>query len=178
MTKHLCAAQCGAFGGTVNFSRFGTRPTRAIAGVGPTEAATGKFNSDMLSGRFEVGYRHMFERFAVTPFAAVQFAELRQPGYSETSTTLAGAPGVLGLTYSAQTVSSLPTFLGAQLDTRVTLVTNFTVFGPSAARDAARVDLGSKLVLKPNAALFASFDGEFSDRSQMYAGKGGLKVTW
>ena len=53
-------------------------------------------------------------------------------------------------------------------------VTNFTVFGPSAAL----VDLGSKLVLKPNAALFASFDGEFSDRSQMYAGKGGLKVTW
>jgi len=24
----------------------------------------------------------------------------------------------------------------------------------------------------------ASFDGEFSDRSQSYAGKGGLKVNW
>ena len=53
-------------------------------------------------------------------------------------------------------------------------VTNFTVFGPNAAR----VDLDSKLVLKPNAALFASFDGEFSDRSRVYAGKGGLKITW
>jgi hypothetical protein len=26
--------------------------------------------------------------------------------------------------------------------------------------------------------LFASFDGEFSSRSQSYAGKGGAKVTW
>ena len=196
--------------GALAFNAFDNNYTRTIAGVGPTELATGKFNSDMLSGRFELGYRQTFSGFAVTPFAAVQFAELWQSGYSETSTTLAGAPGALGLTYSAQTVSSLPTFLGAQFDTRVTLqngtawlpyarlswvhefeptrdinagfitlpVTNFTVFGPSAARDAARVDLGSKLVLKPNAALFASFDGEFSDRSQMYAGKGGLKVTW
>jgi uncharacterized protein with beta-barrel porin domain len=29
-----------------------------------------------------------------------------------------------------------------------------------------------------NAALFGSFNGEFSDRSQTYAGKGGLKVGW
>jgi outer membrane autotransporter protein len=196
--------------GALAFNAFDNRLTRTIAGVGPTEIATGTFNSDMLSGRFEVGYRQAFSGFAVTPFAAVQFAELWQSGYSESSTTLAGAPGVLGLTYASQTVSSLPTFLGAQLDTRVVLangtvwspyarlswvhefeptrdvtasfitlpITGFTVFGPGATRDAARIDLGSKLVIGRNTALFASFDGEFSDRSQMYAGKGGLKVAW
>ena len=26
--------------------------------------------------------------------------------------------------------------------------------------------------------LFASFDGEFSSRSQAYAGKGGLRASW
>lgn len=196
--------------GALAFNRFENKYTRAIAGVGPTETATGKFDSNMLSGRFEFGYRQIFSGFAVTPFVAVQFAELWQPGYSETSTMIGGAPGVLGLTYTAQTVSSLPTFLGAQFDTRVTLqngivwlpyarlswvhefestrdvnagfitlpVTNFTVFGPSAARDAARVDLGSKLAISRSVALFASFDGEFSDRSRMYAGKGGVRVTW
>jgi hypothetical protein len=30
----------------------------------------------------------------------------------------------------------------------------------------------------PSAGSFASFDGEFSDRSQMYAGKGGFKLVW
>jgi len=29
-----------------------------------------------------------------------------------------------------------------------------------------------------NAWLFASFDGEFSHRSQSYAGKGGARFTW
>ncbi|HXW27338.1 MAG TPA: autotransporter domain-containing protein [Xanthobacteraceae bacterium] len=196
--------------GALAFNAFDNRLTRTVAGVGPTEIETGAFNSDMLSGRFEVGYKQAFNGFAVTPFAAVEFAELWQAGYTESSTTLAGTPGVNGLTYSAQTVSSLPTFLGAQFDTRVVLangtvwspyarvswvhefdptrdinasfitlpVTNFTVFGPSGARDAARIDLGSKLAIGRNIALFASFDGEFSDRSQMYAGRGGLEVTW
>ena len=50
--------------------------------------------------------------------------------------------------------------------------------GPRAASDAARIDAGAKLAINPNAWLFASFDGEFSSRSQSYAGKGGAKVTW
>ena len=37
---------------------------------------------------------------------------------------------------------------------------------------------GARLAIAPNAWLFASFDGEFSSRSQSYAGKGGAKVTW
>jgi outer membrane autotransporter protein len=56
--------------------------------------------------------------------------------------------------------------------------TGFTVDGPRAARDAARVDVGSILAIARNAALFASFDGEFSDRGQMYAGMGGFKLSW
>jgi outer membrane autotransporter protein len=196
--------------GALAFSAFDNKVNRTIAGVGPTELATGTFNSDMLSGRFEMGYRQMIGGFAVTPFAAVQFAELWEAGYSESSTTLTGAPGVNGLTYTSQTVSSLPTFLGAQVDTRVVLasgmvwspyarlswvhefeptrdvaasfitlpLTGFTVFGPSATRDAARIDVGSKVTVGRNTALFASFDGEFSGRGQMYAGRGGLKVTW
>ena len=54
----------------------------------------------------------------------------------------------------------------------------FSVDGPRASSDAARIDAGAKLAVSRNAWLFASFDGEFSSRSQSYAGKGGAKVTW
>ena len=54
----------------------------------------------------------------------------------------------------------------------------FTVDGPRAASDAARIDAGAKLAINPTARLFASFDGEFSGRSQSYAGKAGAKMSW
>jgi autotransporter-associated beta strand protein len=196
--------------GALAFNAFDNQISRTIAGVGPTEMATGQFRSDMLGGRLEVGFKQAFNGIAITPFAAAQFAELWQSGYSESSVAIGGTPGVLGLTYAAQTISSLPIFLGAQFDTKVVLgngmtsspyarvswvheldptrnitasfitlpATGFTVDGPRAARDAARVDIGSMLAITRNAALFASFDGEFSDRSQMYAGKGGFKLSW
>jgi outer membrane autotransporter protein len=122
----------------------------------------------------------------------------------------AGAADPLGLTFGSISVSSLPTFLGAQLDARFAFANGrvlspyarlswvhefypnravnpsfialpgaaFTVDGPRAAGDAMRVDAGARLAIGPNAWLFASFDGEFSDRSQSYAGKGGVRVAW
>jgi hypothetical protein len=35
-----------------------------------------------------------------------------------------------------------------------------------------------KLDMNETVALFAYFDGVFSDRTQGYAGNGGLKVSW
>jgi outer membrane autotransporter protein len=122
----------------------------------------------------------------------------------------AGAAGPLGLTYGSISVSSLPTFVGAQFDTRFAFGNGmvlspyarlswvhefnpnrainaafialpgaaFTVDGPRATNDAARIDAGAKLSIGPNAWVFASFDGEFSDRGQSYAGKGGVRVAW
>jgi outer membrane autotransporter protein len=55
---------------------------------------------------------------------------------------------------------------------------SFTVDGPRAARDSGRIDVGSKLAITRNASVFGSFDGELSGRSQMYAGKGGLRISW
>ena len=52
---------------------------------------------------------------------------------------------------------------------------SFAVEGPHAAADAVRINIGSNLAVNRNIALFASFDGEFSNRSQSYAGKGGIQ---
>jgi autotransporter-associated beta strand protein len=217
---HLEAAHFGAYGvktwgslyaaGALSFSTFWNRTSRTIAGVGATEMATASFGSNLFSGRLELGSKQVFGAFTVTPFAAVQFAQLWQDGFTETNPVPPGAPGPLGLSYGSVSISSLPTFLGAQFDTRVAFSNRmvlspyarlswvhefnpdrtiaptfiglpgaaFTVDGPRAARDAARIDAGAKLAMGPNAWLFASFDGEFSDRSQSYAGKGGLRVAW
>jgi outer membrane autotransporter protein len=217
---HLEAAHFGGYGvktwgslyaaGALSFSTFRNDTTRSIVGIGPTETATGSFGSNLFSGRVEVGAKQAFGHFAVTPFAAVQFAELWQNGFTEANPVPAGAPGPLGLTYGSISASSLPTFVGAQFDTRFAFSNGmalspyaraswvhefkpnrainavfialpgaaFTVDGPRAASDAVRIDAGAKLAIRPNAWLFASFDGEFSSRSQSYAGKGGVRVAW
>jgi outer membrane autotransporter protein len=216
----LAGGNIGAYGvalrgpwyasGAMTFGAYSNTINRTIAGVGPTETATGSFNSNLLGGRFEIGYKQAFDNFSITPFVALQFSELWQPGYSETSTAATGAPGVLGVTYGSRVTPSLPSFLGAQFDTRVTLANgtvwspyvrvswvhefeptrditasflsvpgaSFTVDGPRAASDALRISVGSKLAIASNASLFASFDGEFSDRGSMVAGKGGAKIVW
>ncbi|HEY6259545.1 MAG TPA: autotransporter domain-containing protein [Xanthobacteraceae bacterium] len=115
----------------VSYSWFDNSTTRTIMGVGPTETATGAFSSNQIGGRLELGNTYAFNGIGVTPFVAAQLSQLWQSGYAESSVTTAGAPGMLGLTYQPVSVWSLPTFLGAQLDTRVTFA-NGTVWSPYA----------------------------------------------
>jgi outer membrane autotransporter protein len=217
---HLEGAHFGGYGvktwgslytaGALSFSTFRNDTTRSIVGIGPTETATGSFGSNLLSGRVEVGAKQVFGRFAVTPFAAVQVSQLWQNDFTEANPVPVGAADPLGLSYGSTSVTSLPTFLGAQFDTRFALSNGmalspyarlswvhefkpnrtinptfialpgaaFTIDGPRAASDAVRIDAGGKLAIASNAWLFASFDGEFSNRSQSYAGKGGAKIAW
>ena len=114
--------------GLVSYSRFDNWTTRTIAGIGPTETATGSFASDLVGARLEIGRTYALPRFNVTPFAALQGSTLWERGFTESSTT-GGLPGILGLTYQSQTVSSLPTFLGVQFDTRWAFA-NGTVWSP------------------------------------------------
>src|SRR5262245_33958839 len=111
---HLEGAHFGGYGvktwgsiyaaGTLSFSTFRNSETRSIVGIGPTETATGSFGSNLLSGRVEVGAKQVFGRFAVTPFAAVQFAELWQNAFTETNPVSAGAEGRLGMTFGSISV--------------------------------------------------------------------------
>ena len=114
--------------GLVSYSRFDNWTTRTIAGIGPTETATGSFASDLVGARLEIGRTYALPRVNVTPFAALQGSTLWERGFTESSTA-GGLPGILGLTYQSQTVTSLPTFLGVQFDTRWAF-TNGTVWSP------------------------------------------------
>jgi outer membrane autotransporter protein len=135
---NLVGGHVGAYGvaswgalyaaGALSYSRFENKVARTIAGVGPSETATGRFASDLVGARLEVGRSFALPWLKVTPFAAVQTAALWQRGFSETSTAI-GQSGVLALSYRPQTTTSLPTFLGVQLDTRVSLK-NGAVWSP------------------------------------------------
>jgi outer membrane autotransporter protein len=135
---NLVGGHVGAYGvarwgalyaaGVLSYSRFDNEVTRTIAGVGPPETATGRFASDLFGARLEVGRSYALPRLNVTPFAAVQTAMLWQRGFTETSAA-DGLPGILGLNYQSHTTTSLPTFLGVQLDTRWAL-TNGMVWSP------------------------------------------------
>ena len=114
--------------GVVSYSRLDNWTTRTITGIGPTETATGSFASDLLGARLEIGRTYTLPRVNITPFAALQGSTLWERGFTESSTA-GGLPGILGLTYQSQTVTSLPTFLGVQFDTRWAFA-NGTVWSP------------------------------------------------
>lgn len=189
---------------TLSYARFDNSTTRIITGAGPTETASGRFDSDQLAARLELGWKQAYGRINVTPFVAIEPAVLWQRGFTETGTNL------LGLTIASQTTTSLPTFVGVQVDGRlltpeglvfapysrvswvhefepdrrvtagfITLPgATFTVDGARAARDSGRLDAGGKLYLPGGQALFANLAGEWSDRTQTYSATGGFRVAW
>lgn len=54
----------------------------------------------------------------------------------------------------------------------------FTVFGASAAENAALVCAGGELRLGNGFSLLAKFDGEFAPGTQVYAGTGTMRYSW
>jgi uncharacterized protein with beta-barrel porin domain len=103
------------------YSRFDGNNTRVIAGVGTTETAKSNVIANQLAGRVEIGRPIVLNpeepsRYSFTPFAALQPVQLWTPGYSETSVTASGAPGVFALSYQPQSTTSLPLYLGVQFD--------------------------------------------------------------
>jgi outer membrane autotransporter protein len=114
-----------------SYARLDNSTTRNIVGIGPSEVATGKFSSDQFSARFELGWKQVFAHYTLTPFIAIEPAALRAHAYTESSTISGGGLGILGLTFAARTTTSLPTFLGMQVDTRM-VFSNGSVLTPYA----------------------------------------------
>lgn len=193
---------------TLNYARLDNTTDRTITGIGPTETAHGRFASDQLGGRLEIGWRQQIAGYAVTPFVAVEPAALWQQAYSESTTTAGGGPGTLGLNYAARETTSLPTFVGAQLDGRYTLgegvvrpflraawvhefmperriaATFVSVPTPAFTVDGARpardaARIGAGATWSFGAhEIFARIDSEVSGGSTMLAGTAGARVTW
>ncbi len=99
--------------GTAQYAHFFNETGRSLQWLTLYEQATGNFGSDDFSGRLEAGWQQTFGIYNVTPFAGVDVSYLRSDGFTENSV------GLFGLTFDANSVTSLRSSLGLQVDTRI-----------------------------------------------------------
>lgn len=201
---------------TTSFSDFSNTTNRNVGGFGggvgiANERAS--FGSTEIRERVEAG--DSFSRdggfgtpvMRLTPFAALEFAQLTTNGFSEYTTN--GVANVYGLQSFGHTIADVPGFVGARIDGVTTFagyalhpvfsvaylhefapernLTNgflslpgatFLVQGARVARNAAQTKLGAEATIGAHLSAFVNFDGEFSGVEQVYSGKGGLRYTW
>ena len=180
-----------------------TDRTVTIAGADHLRA---RFDANALSGRLEGGYRYATPWIGVTPYAAAQFTTLYLPGYGEQ--TISGANtfalnyagrdvtasrSEIGLradrSYALET--AILTLRGraawahdinpdrAISATFQTLPgASFVVNGAASAHDAALVTGSAELKWLNGFSLSGTFEGEFSDVTRSYAGKGTVRYAW
>ncbi|WP_276156869.1 autotransporter outer membrane beta-barrel domain-containing protein [Rhodopseudomonas sp. BAL398] len=142
----------------------------------------------------------------LTPYAAVQATAFDLPGYAETSATGAGgfALSYAGKTITATRSElglrgdksfavndALLTLRGraawaydSNSDRNVSAVfqslpgSSFAVNGAGAARNVALTSASAEMSFNGGWSVAATFDGEFSDVSRSYAGKGVVRYAW
>jgi outer membrane autotransporter protein len=166
----------------------------------------GRFDANAFSARVESGYRVTTAGMGVTPYAAAQFTTVLLPGYSETATsgtdTFAltyGAKDVtaprseLGLRTDKSFVIdggiltlrgraawahnfNVERSLGATFQTLPGA--SFVVNGAAPAREAALTTASAEMNFASGWAVAATFEGEFSNVTRSYAGKGVVRYAW
>lgn len=191
----------GAFG--YGWQDFTLNRTVTIAGNDKLQA---DFDANALAGRAEGGWRFGSAWTGMTPYAAVQVASLRLPGYSEHATSGADT---FALAYAGRTDTQTRSELGARFDHAMPLqdalltlrgraawahayddnnVANaafmtlpgaaFVVNGAMPDADALLISGGAEIAFRNGFAIAGSFEGEFSGNTESYAGKGAIRYRW
>ena len=189
------------------FGNRTTRTVAGFGGLN-SEILRGNFTSTEFRTRVEFGYRFtMAPGVTLTPFYAVEAAKLRSDGFNETAIAGAGlfALNVRGQTassvpmfFGARLAGAIDIGNGmtlrpsvqaafvaefAPVRNQVAALVNlpgatFLTDGARPSRSSAQVKAGAEMAVLDNVAVSANFDGEFSNRSNTYAGKGAIKVRW
>lgn len=193
---------------SVAYSNYANKTLRTVGAIGAVagEQEEGRFTSEEVRTRLEIGRRIASDNYAVTPFTAIEIAHLHTKPFIEQA---AGGVGMFALGFKSQGVASTPTFIGLKAEGRFDLAgailtpwislawrhewstsrtqtaslvalpgASFVIIGASPARDAAQVKAGVNLAVTQQVAVFASFEGEFGTKNPVYGGKGGVKVAW
>ena len=165
-----------------------------------------QFNADAYSGRIEGGYRFAHPWLAITPYAAGQFTTFDLPSYAESvvsgastfalayaGTSVTATRSELGLrsdkswalgdgVFTLRGRAAWAHDFNANRTVQATFQTlpgaSFVVNGAPRARDAALTSGSAEWSFASGLALAATFEGEFSDVTRSYAGKGLVRYTW
>jgi autotransporter-associated beta strand protein len=180
---------------------------RAVTVAG-TDLLRAQFNANAFSGRVEGGYRFVTPWMAMglTPYAAAQFTSFDLPAYAEQAITGANM-FALGYAAKNVTASRSELGLRsdksfAMQDGIFTLRgraawahnynpdrniaatfqtlpgASFVVNGAAQAHDAALVTASAEMKWLNGFSLAGSFEGEFSNVTRSYAGKGVVRYAW
>ncbi|MET4065772.1 uncharacterized protein with beta-barrel porin domain [Bradyrhizobium sp. S3.2.6] len=180
--------------------------TNRIVTAAGTDQLRAQFNANAVSGRIEGGYRQAMPWIGLTPYAALQATMFSLPSYSEfavvgnnafalnyaakdvTSTrtelglradrSFATAGGVLTLRGRAAWAHdfSPDRTVGAVFQTLPGSA--FVVNGAALARDSALTTASVQMNWMNGWSASATFEGEFSNVTRSYAGKGVVRYTW
>ncbi|WFU81055.1 autotransporter domain-containing protein [Bradyrhizobium sp. CIAT3101] len=180
--------------------------TNRIVTAAGSDQLRAQFNANAISSRIEGGYRQATPWIGLTPYAALQATMFSLPSYSEfavvgnntfalnyaakdvTSTrtelglradrSFAAAGGVLTLRGRAAWAHDFnpDRTIGAVFQTLPGSA--FVVNGAALARDSALTTASIQMNWMNGWSASATFEGEFSNVTRSYAGKGVVRYTW
>jgi T5SS/PEP-CTERM-associated repeat protein/autotransporter-associated beta strand protein len=164
------------------------------------------FDTNAISGRLEAGHRFATGPVGLTPYAAGQFTTVFLPDYAEQvvagANTFALSYAGKDVTASRSELGLRADRSFAMQDAIVTLrgraawahnfntdrsvatffqtlpASGFVVNGAAPAPDAALVSASAETRWPNGVSVAASFDGEFSNVTESYAGKGVVRYRW
>jgi uncharacterized protein with beta-barrel porin domain len=174
-----------------------------IAGMDQLRA---RFNANAWSGRIEDGYRFATPWMGITPYAAAQFTTFDLPAYAERAivgaNTFALAYGAKSVTAARSEVGVRTDKSWAMPDSIFTLRgrfawahdyntdrsigatfqtlpgASFVANGAAQSADKALTTASVEVKWRNGVSLAATFEGEFSNDSSSYAGKGVVRYQW
>ena len=180
-----------------------TNRTVTIAGIDQLQA---RFNANAWSGRLEGGYRFVTTWMGVTPYAAAQFTTFDLPAYAEQAivgaNTFALAYGAKDVTDTRSELGIRTDRSWAMTDSIFTLRgrfawahdydpnrsigatfqtlpgASFVVNGAAQAHDSALTTASAEVKWANGWSAAATFEGEFSQVTNSYAGKGVVRYAW
>lgn len=180
--------------------------TSRIVTIAGFDQLQGRFNANALTGRAEGGYRFDTAAMGLTPYVAAQATTFMLPSYGETALAGGGVFALnyaskdvtatrteLGLRTDKSFVveGALVTLRGRaawahdyNTDRAVAATfqslpaASFTVNGAAQPHDLALASASAEIKWRNGFSVAATFEGELSDVSQTYTGKGVLRYNW
>ena len=180
-----------------------TDRTVTVAGIDRLRA---QFNANAWSGRIEGGYRFVAQGFGLTPYAAGQFTTFELPAYAEqaivgvnsfalaynaksvtdtrselglrTDKSFAMPNGILTLRGRAAWAHDFNADRNIAATFQTLPGASFVVNGAAQGRDAALTTASAEMKWLNGFSIAAVFEGEFSDVTRSYAGKGVARYAW
>jgi autotransporter-associated beta strand protein len=180
--------------------------TDRIVTVAGVDRLRAQFNANAWSGRVEGGYRFVTQSVGLTPYAAGQFTTFELPNYAEAVVsgvnTFALAHGAQSVTASRSELGLRTDKSFAMQDGMLTLRgraawahdfnidrniaasfqtlpgASFVVNGAIQAPETALVTGSAEIKWLNGWSTAATFEGEFSDVTRSYAGKGVARYAW